>query len=389
MPDARRILPIAKPFMGEEEAEAARRPIIAGWVTQGPEVEAFEAEFAAVVGAPHATAVSNCTTALHLALQACGVRPGDEVLTVSHSYIATANAVRHCGAIPVFVDVDPATYNMAPGQLADAFTPQTRAVMVVHQMGMPVNLAAILPLARAHGVPLVEDAACAIGSQWRSENGWESIGAPAGDVACFSFHPRKVLSTGDGGMITTRHAAWDRQFRLWRQHGMSISDSVRHSARQVTIESYPMLGYNYRMTDIQAAVGREQLKRLPVLLERRRFLADRYRSLLSDVSGVTPPHEPEWARSNFQSYCVRLDVGLDQLLIMQSLLDDGIATRRGIMCAHREEAYAIEPWRAAPGGLAESEKAQDQSILLPLFHTMTEADQEAVVDALRRAVARK
>src|SRR5690606_16211209 len=287
-------LPIARPFVGSEEADAARRPVLSGWLTQGPEVAAFEAEFAALVGAAHACAVSSCTTALHLALRAAGVGPGDEVVTVSHSFIATASSVRYCGAVPVFVDIDPATYNIDPALVEAAITPKTKAILCVHQIGMPCDLPALVAVARKHGLRLVEDAACAIGSEIRIDGRWEPIGRPHDDIACFSFHPRKVITTGDGGMLTTNDAEYDRLFRLWRQHGMSVPDTVRHGSRSVIFESYPVLGYNYRMTDVQAAVGREQLKRLPDIIARRRALAHRYRERLTGIPGVSPPVEPEW-----------------------------------------------------------------------------------------------
>jgi perosamine synthetase len=396
--DSIRHIPITKPWMDQTEAEAAARPVLSGWVTQGPEVSAFEREFAGYVGAKHACAVSSCTTALHLALLAVGVKPGDEVITVSHSYIATANAVRYCGAIPVFVDIEPGSYNLDPRLLERALTAKTRAILCVHQMGMPCNLEAIMAIARRRSLPVVEDAACAIGSEVLWNGQWEKIGKPHGDIACFSFHPRKVITTGDGGMITTSVSEWDRQFRLWRQHSMSVPDAVRHGAREVIFESYPQLGYNYRMTDIQAAIGREQLKRLPVIVERRRFLADRYRDRLAGIPGLALPEEPPWARSNWQSYCVRLPLHCDQRRVMQAMLDVGVATRRGIMCSHREPAYQeIATWSCGKGPgacgcssgsctrLQQSEQAQDGTIILPLFPQMTEDDQDAVAVALRAA----
>ena len=376
------MIPIAKPVMGEPEAEAARRAILSGWISQGPEVAAFEREFAAIVGAPHACAVSSCTTALHLALLALGVGPGDEVITVSHSYIATANAIRYCGAIPVFVDIEQDGFNMDPNQIEGVISERTRAILCVHQMGMPCDLAAIIDIAHRHKLPVIEDAACAIGSEILWQGQWEKIGKPHGDIACFSFHPRKIMTTGDGGMITTANAQWDATFRLLRQHAMSVPDTIRHGANQVIFKSYGTLGYNYRMTDIQAAVGREQLKRLPEIFEKRRELGERYRSLLAAIPGLDLPREPDWARSNWQSFCVRLPDGRDQRAVMQQMLDEGVSTRRGIMCSHREAAYADLQLRCP---LPLSELAQERSIILPLYPQMTPAEQEQVAAALTRA----
>lgn len=376
-------IPVAKPVLDEREVEAVRRVILSGWVTQGPEVAAFEREFADCVGAPHACAVSNCTTALHLALLAVGVGSGDEVITVSHSFIATANAVRYCGGTPIFVDIEPGGYNIDPSLIEPAMTARTKAILCVHQLGMPCDLSRIVEIGRRRGVPVIEDAACAIGSEIFWEGRWEKVGKPHGDIACFSFHPRKVVTTGDGGMITTANPEYDRRFRLWRQHSMSVPDTVRHGARDVIFESYPEMGFNFRMTDLQAAVGRVQLTRLPSIVEERRRLAEHYAEALAPVEGVFLPAEPAWARTNWQSYCVALAEGHDQRAVMQRLLDEGISTRRGVMNAHLEKPYASD---GAGSFLPNSERAQQLGLILPLIPSMTTEQVREVCGALKAAL---
>lgn len=375
-------IPITRPLLGPEEEEAAVRVLRSGWLTQGREVAAFENEFADLVKAPHACAVSSCTAALHLALVGLGIGSGDEVITPSHSFIAAANVIRSCGAIPVFVDVERTTQGVDAGLVERSITRRTKAVLVVHQIGMPCDMTRLLPIARRHDLHIIEDAACALGSEILFDGDWEWIGRPRGDVACFSFHPRKIVSCGEGGMLTTQNRELDRKIRRLRQHGMDIPDVARHGASQVIFESYPEPGFNYRMTDLQAAVGREQLKRLPFILERRRALAGRYQMLLVRIPGVQAPPTPSWARPNWQSYAVSLPADVDQRNVMQRMLDLGVATRRGIMNAHREP-----PYRESDGTLPVSEWLQDRTILLPLFPDMTFEEQDRVVAALEEAMA--
>ncbi|MFC1849997.1 DegT/DnrJ/EryC1/StrS family aminotransferase [candidate division CSSED10-310 bacterium] len=402
------MIPITKPFLGDEEAEAARETILSGWVTQGPKVQAFEEAFAHYVGSRYACAVSSCTAALHLALLAAGVEPGDIVITVSHSFIATANAIRFCGAEPVFVDIAQDTYNIDLKNLKKVIAEdciqrdgkfyfrdykklavgesplkhmlsqgdesfnlgQVKAIVPVHQMGIPCNISAITEFAREHGLAVVEDAACAIGSEifQKKKKVWEKIGKPHGDAACFSFHPRKIITTGDGGMITTNKKDFDRQCRLLRHQGMSVPDTFRHSAKQIIFEEYITTAFNYRMTDIQAAVGIEQLKKLETILNKRRELAALYDKLLNDIAQIQKPVIEDTFLPNWQSYPIRiLDAKSTSLKhIMQKLLDEGIATRRGIMNSHQERAYRDYRWL-----LPVSEISRDTVLLLPLFPDMT------------------
>lgn len=371
------MIPVTRPAFGLSEEAAVVEVLRSGWVTQGPRVGEFEAKFAEYVNAPHAIAVSSCTTALHLALVAAGIGAGDEVLCPSLSFIATANAIIHAGAVPVFVDIDPFTYNMDPDSIEGAVTSRTKAILVVHQIGLPAALDEIGAIARRRGLIVIEDAACAIGAEYKGRR----IGQPHSIMACFSFHPRKILTTGDGGMITTADPDLAIRLRRLRQHAMSVSDIARHSSARVTIESYDEVGYNYRMTDIQAAVGLSQLHRLDDMLARRRELAQRYTERLSSLGWLHTPIEPTLYKHNFQSYMLRLDaaapVSRDQL--MQELLDRGISTRRGIMAIHRERPYGDGHWEAR---LPVTNRVTDTTLILPLFHDMIRDEQEYVINCI-------
>ncbi len=378
---APRTIPVARPSIGLDEEKAVLEALRSGWVSQGPRVAEFERKFAEYVGAPHAVAVSSCTTALHLALVAAGVKPGDDVLCPSLSFIASANAIVHAGARPVFVDVDESTYNIDPDCIDSAITARTKAIMVVHQIGLPAALTEICEIASRRDLLVIEDAACAIGARFKGTR----IGLPHTSMACFSFHPRKVLTTGEGGMITTADEQLAARLRGLRQHGMSVSDLARHSARQVLIESYDEVGYNYRMTDLQAALGLMQLQRLDSMLARRRELAERYSSRLSSIPWLVVPNEPASCRHNFQSYMVRLrpDAPITRESLMQELLDQGISSRRGIMAIHREVPYRNDDWDVR---LPVTNRVTDTGLILPLFHEMTEDEHDYVIDCLQHVV---
>ncbi len=375
-------IPITKPYMDEAEAQAAANAIRSGWIVQGPMVAAFEEAVARRLGVEHAVAVSNCTTALHISLICSGIGPGDEVIVPSFTYIATANSVLHAGATPIFVDIDPKTYNMNPELIEAAITPRTKAIMPVDQIGLAADLGPILEIAARHNLKIIEDAAPAIGASYN--------GQPIGSVSpvtCFSFHPRKSISTGEGGMITTNSAEIAARARVLRAHGASVSDLARHQASKVIIEEYAELGYNYRMTDIQAAVGLEQLKKLDFVLESRRRLAARYNSLLAGIGGLTTPFVPDYATHTYQSYAIRLDPSLTppRETIMNHMLEWGVATRRGVMAIHEEPYYKVT--RGLNIALPITEQATRQTLLLPIYTTMTEVEQDYVVDSLKKALA--
>ena len=359
-------IPITKPFLGPEEEAAASEAIRSGWVSQGPKVQEFEEKFAAYVGASYAVATTSCTTALHAALVVSGIGPGDEVVVPSLSFIATANSVVHAGATPVFADIDPETCNVTAGTVEKMITRKTKAVMPVHQMGLPVDLDPMIDLCRKHDLLLIEDAACAIGSEYKGKR----IGGH-GNIACFSFHPRKIITTGEGGMITTNDFSMAEKLRRFRHHGMSVSDVERHAANRVIIETYPEIGYNYRMTDIQAAIGIVQLGKLAEIIRKRRRIAETLDESLADIRHIRVPRVPGYAYHNYQSYWVEIlassPVSRDEL--MQKLLEKGVATRRGIMAIHQEMSY-----NQRPAMLPATNRMTAATVLLPLHPAMAETE---------------
>jgi dTDP-4-amino-4,6-dideoxygalactose transaminase len=360
-----------RPLLGEEEALAAAEAVRSGWVAQGPRVREFEEAFAASVGARHGVAVSSCTTGLHLAVHVLGIGPGDEVVVPSLSFIATANAVRYTGATPVFADVEVETGNLSASTVEPVLTERTRAVMVVHQAGVPADVDALKALCEPRGIAVIEDAACAAGSTYK--------GKPVGTdalLAAWSFHPRKLLTTGEGGMVTTDDPEWAVRLKRLREHGMSVSAADRHHGGSAVIEQYLETAFNYRMTDIQAAVGLVQLSKLDAIIARRRELAARYHELLDGV--VETVRDPEYGTTNYQSFWVWLPEDADRQEVLAGLAERGVSARRGIMASHLEPAYEGHPSVALPV----TEAFTARTLILPLFHDMTESEQDTVVSAL-------
>lgn len=357
---------------------ALREPLQTGWLAQGPRVEAFERVFAERLGVRHAVAVSSCTSALHLILIALGIGPGDEVVVPSFTFVASANAVEYVGARPVLVDVDPATFNLNVAALEPALTPQTRAIMPVHQFGLCADMPAVHRIAEQHGLSVVEDAACGLGAS--------VAGRPAGTfgVAAFSFHARKIITTGEGGMVTTDSDALAAHLRRLRSHGASAGAADRHARGEWQLPGHDELGFNFRMTDLQASVGLVQLDKLEEILVRRRRMAERYRSGLSGLPGIHVPSEPSGYVHAYQSYVLQIDeeapFSRDELA--RYLLDRGIATRQGTHAVHGLSYYA-EKYGYRPEHLPVAWRADRGSLALPLFPSLELDDLDYVIDAVR------
>lgn len=374
-------IPLTKPVFGEEEERAVADVLKTGWVMQGPKVAEFEKNVADYVGCSYAIATSSCTTALHLALLVSGVKPGDEVLCPSLSFIATANAILYCGAIPVFVDIDASTYNMDATRIEEAITPRTRAILPVHQ-SQPAEMDVINDIARRRGILVVEDAAPALGCEYKGKR----VGN-LGNIACFSFHPRKIITTGEGGMITTNASDLAAKLRRLRNHGVSAPALERHLSDVMVIEQYDELGYNYRMTDLQAAIGIEQMKRLDWIIQRRRELAQIYDDYFKGIPWISPPTHPPYNGHTYQSYIIRLveDAPIKRDELVRNLLSVGVSARRGIMAIHREKHCKVF---ARGANLPQTEKAADQTIILPLYPTMTTEEQMYVLDKVDEVIKR-
>lgn len=375
----KRNIPIGLPSMGIEEWEATKEPILSGWITQGPKVKQFEQMFATRHEVKHALAVSNCTTALHLALLACGVGPGDEVIVPAFTWVSTANAIMYCGAKPVFIDIDLATYNLDVHQIERLITPKTKAIIPVHLFGLCADVDFIQT--NFPQLKIVEDGACAAGSALH--------GKPAGglgDIGCFSFHPRKSVTTGEGGMMTTNNDAMADRMDKLRNHGASISEEQRHHGpKPYILAAFEMIGYNYRMTDIQGAVGVVQLAKLDQFIDERDAWANYYAEGLKNIPWLRTPEVPEGYKHGWQSYVTQIDETISPMKrndIMEILQQKGISTRPGTHAVHMLDVYA-KLFKIKPQDFPNAFKADQFSMSIPMHNRMTKEDFDYVIEALQ------
>lgn len=370
----------ACPYYGEEEATAAADAVRSGWVVGGPRQAAFERRIAELCGAPHAVAASSWTTGAFLVLHAWGIGPGDEVIVPSLTFIASVNIIRHAGATPVFVDVDPRTWNIEAGDLERLVTTRTKAIIAIDQLGLPCDIDAVKSVADRHGLLVLQDAACSLGSR--------NDGRPVGsccNVTVFSLHARKVVTTGEGGVIVTTDERLAERLRRLRHQGMSLSDYARAQASPTTFESYPEIGFNFRFTDIQAAIGLAQLERLDDILTRRAEIARRYIDHLRDHPLLVPPHVPKSLEPNWQSFqvAVRARSGLSRHVIMDALHARGVPTRRGVMASHLEE-----PYRELGARLPHTEWAAENCLQLPMHPALDDGQMAHILGAIDDLVGR-
>jgi dTDP-4-amino-4,6-dideoxygalactose transaminase len=373
-------VPIAKPFIDDVDIEKVVECIKSGWIVQGKNVENFEDEFAKLCNTKYAVAVNSCTSGLFLSLMACGVEHGDEVIVTPFSFIASANCVLHVGATPIFVDIDIKTYNIDPDKIKKKITDRTKAIIAVHQFGLMADMAPILKVAEKYNLYVIEDAACAHNAEYK--------GAKAGSMGitgCFSFHPRKLITTGEGGMVTTNDEKIYEFIQAMRNHGMSSWQSIyrRHEEGKINLPQFEYAGYNLRMTDFQGAMGRTQLKKLKSNLAKRRAIAKYYDKNL-DEKYCSVPTEPKDFKHVYQSYVVMLKKDGIREEVIERLSKKGVTTQEGTISIHLQPVYQR---MFGSLSLPNSELVSKNSLSLPMFVEMSEEEQKYVVETVNEALA--
>lgn len=381
---AKKSIQISLPSLDIEEWEAIKEPILTGWLTQGPKVSQFEKMFAEKHGVEHALATTSCTTALHLALVALGIGPGDEIIVPAFTWIATANVIEYVGAKPVFCDVSKETYNIDVSQVEKLITEKTKAIIAVHLFGLCADMDPLKELCQKHSLFIIEDAACAAGASYKGE----TAGA-LGDIGCFSFHPRKVITTGEGGMCTTNDAQLAEKMNCLRNHGASVSEEQRHHGpKPYILADFNVLGFNYRMTDLQGAVGVVQMEKLDRLISERQMWADWYSKQLQDIPWIIPPKESEEYSHSFQAYVCYIDENISPMSrndIMEYLQKKGISTRPGTHAVHMLNYYA-EKYNFRPEDFPMARDCDQYTIALPLHNKMSVEDYRYVINEIKQIV---
>ena len=377
------LIPITAPSFDETEVEMVRAVLTSKWVTQGPMTERFEKLIAARQEVPHAIACTSCTAALHLATLALKLGPGDEVIVPAFTWVTSAHAAEYVGATPVFADIDPDTYNLSPTALAAAITSRTKAIIAVHLFGLAAPMDEINAIAYRHGIAVIEDAACAIATTYKGR----PVGG-IGDIGCFSFHPRKLITTGEGGAVTTKRDELAQLVRSQRNHGATGQPDIALEPQGPwTMSTFENLGFNLRLSDIQAAVGVAQMAKLDRLVADRRKAAHLYTELLRDLNDLILPVAGDVAGHTYQSYVIRIPEGGRQRRnsVMQAMTEAGLQSRPGTHAVHRL-GYYRKKYNLAPEQFSHAAAAEDTTITLPIVPFMRADDQRRVVEVVRRAL---